>query len=69
MVRNIRKQETVLRRIVNIAADSENQRAIEVVQTRLQASQVLTLSNENDFGSDPYNSTGQHAVLGAVKKS
>lgn len=68
MVMKTREQEIALRRTVSIAADSSNQRAIDVVQERLQASQVLTLSDENDLGGDPYNSTGQHATLGAIKK-
>jgi len=69
MITKTRQQRTALRQPGNAVPADETQRDIAIVQTRLQASQALTLSDDNDLGGDPYNSTGQHATLGAVKKS
>jgi hypothetical protein len=35
------------------------------VQTSLATGSELTIADEDDFGSDPYNSTGQYIVLKA----
>ena len=69
MITKTRQQRTALRQTGNVVPADETQRDIAIVEARLQASQALTLTDENDFGGDPYNSTGQHATLGAVKKS
>jgi len=68
MVRKSRQQGSALRRTINIVPDVKNPRDMEIVQTRLQAAQMLTLADEKDVGGDPYNNTGQHATLGAIKK-
>jgi len=59
---------TALRRPVDIEANVSRKTSVEIVHARLQASQVLSIADENDRGTDPYNNTGQHATLGAVKK-
>lgn len=69
MIMKTRQQRTALRQTGNVVRAGETQRDIAIVQARLQASQTLTLADENDFGGDPYNSTGQHATLGAIKKN
>ena len=69
MITKTRQQRAELRQSGDVVPADETQRDIAIVQARLQASQALTLADENDFGGDPYNSTGQHATLGAVKKS
>jgi hypothetical protein len=38
---------------------------VQVVQTSLATGSELTIADEDDFGSDPYNSTGQYIVLKA----
>ncbi len=68
MVSKTRQQGSALRRTINIVPDVKNPWDIEIVQARLQASKTLTLADENNLGGDPYNSTGQHATLGAMKK-
>lgn len=69
MIMKTRQQRTVLRQTGNVLPAGGTQRDMAIVQARLQASQALMLADENDFGGDPYNSTGQHATLGAAKKS
>lgn len=69
MVIKTRQQRMALRQTGNAVPAGETRRDITIVHARLQASQVLTLADENDFGGDPYNSTGQHATLGAIKKN
>jgi len=69
MITKTRQQRMALRPTGNALPADGTQRDIAIVQARLQASQALTLSDDNDLGGDPYNSTGQHATLGAVKKS
>lgn len=64
------KDARVIRRqTVDSASDRANPGDNEIVRARSPASEVLTLADDKDFGGDPYNSTGQHAVLGAIKTS
>ena len=43
----------------------KNKKEIEIIQSRLQPSESLSLADDPDFGSDPYNCTGQFAALAA----
>ena len=43
-----------------IEADLEE---VRVVRLNLQEAEELSISNDLDSGSDPYNSTGQHVIL------
>ena len=38
---------------------------VQVLQTSLAGVSELSIAEEDDFGSDPYNSTGQYVVLKA----
>jgi hypothetical protein len=67
MVRKTSHQN-VARRPVDYSTDTASHKDIAVVHARLQASQILSLADENDCGGDPYNNTGQHATLGAKRK-
>jgi hypothetical protein len=57
------KTEAVVKNVtVQIAANEEESR---VVNANLIESAALTISDDDDTGSDPYNSTGQHVIIKA----
>jgi len=62
-------QEFALRRPVNFEAEKTTKKDVEVVHANLQTSEPLMLADDQDGGGDPYNSTGQHATLGAKNTS
>ena len=61
-----RKTETrqpVRRQPVRDHADRPSQKDAEVLHSRLQATDVPLTLDDNEFGGDPYNSTGRFTVL------
>jgi len=55
------KTEAVVKNVtVQIAANEEETR---VVSENLIESADLSISDDDDTGSDPYNSTGQHVII------
>ena len=47
---------------VRIASDEED---VRVVSANLIEAAELSISDDDDLGSDPYNSTGQHVIIKA----
>jgi hypothetical protein len=46
---------------VKVATDLQND--VQVLHSRLNELDGLTIDEEFDTGGDPYNSTGQHAII------
>ncbi len=62
-----RKTEFMVRRQpVRIEPDKKNKGDVEVMHSRLQADKPLAL-DDNEFGGDPYNSTGRFSALDPEK--
>jgi hypothetical protein len=55
------KTESVIRtESVRITRDQDE---VRVIKSRLHEAAELSISEDDDVGSDPYNSTGQHVVI------
>lgn len=55
------KTESVLKsESVNITSSQED---VRVIKSNLQDVAELSISEDDDQGSDPYNSTGQHVII------
>ncbi len=45
---------------IRIVADKDD---VRVIRTNLAGPAELSISDDDDRGGDPYNSTGQHAII------
>ena len=55
------KTESVIRtESVRITRDQDE---VRVIKSRLHEAAELSISEDDDAGSDPYNSTGQHVII------
>lgn len=55
------KTESVIRaESVRITGDQDD---VRVIESNLQEAVELSISEDDDKGSDPYNSTGQHIII------
>jgi len=68
MAKKFSHLHTVTGRSVKVETEIAPGTNVEIVRARLRASQMLSIADENDRGTDPYNNTGQHAILGAGTK-
>ena len=57
---NPKSEAVVKTESVRIKSDKDD---VRVIKSSLQESAVLSISEDDDAGSDPYNSTGQHIVI------
>jgi len=56
-----RSMDTTHRSPVKVETDLRNN--VQVLHSALNESDELTIDEDFDMGGDPYNSTGQHAVI------
>ncbi len=59
--------KSLLPRPVQIAAEQASSEEIEIVHAKLHSSELLSLADDQESGTDPYNNTGQYAALQARK--
>jgi len=57
---NTRTESTVKGETSRVAANEDD---VRVLKSSLVGSAELAISEDCDLGSDPYNSTGQHAII------
>lgn len=59
---------SLLRRPVKVEPENAKSREVDVVHARLHESDLLSLADEQEGGTDPYNNTGQYATLPSKKR-
>lgn len=57
---NTKTESVVKHESVEIVAEREE---VRVIKSQLVGAQELSISDDDDLGSDPYNSTGHHVVI------
>ena len=67
-VRNNESPASLKRRPVQVESQDPTQDEVEVTHSRLEPSEPLSI-DDDEFGGDPYNSTGRFSALIEKKKA
>ncbi len=57
---NPKADSVVIPETVNIVSERED---VRVINSRLSRSSEISIAVDDDAGTDPYNSTGQHVII------